>query len=177
MGATLVEYALVLSLLVVGGLGAAAYLTTGARNEVANQADCISSRPPPTNCQIPVVSTTTSTSIAPTSSSSSTTPPPGAATWDTAASTWNRTTNVVTVRMDVRTAGGVAVPEATITLRYTVVPSGRTFYGTCISDTAGTCATTWNVPFTDATQIRIDAVSISSTTPVTLPTTLTLPLP
>ena len=49
-GATLVEYALVLSLLVVGGLASYEYLSDAAEAEVENQADCVSDRPPPGDC-------------------------------------------------------------------------------------------------------------------------------
>lgn len=46
-GATLVEYALFLSLFVVVGLASYEFLTDAADSEIGNQADCISDRPPP----------------------------------------------------------------------------------------------------------------------------------
>ncbi len=46
-GATLVEYALVFSLLVVVGLASYEFLTDRADAEIGNQADCVSDRPPP----------------------------------------------------------------------------------------------------------------------------------
>ena len=171
-GATLVEYVLLLAVFAAGSVGAATYLTRGARTQIGNQADCLSTRPPPANCQIPAVVTTTSTSIGPTTSSSSTTTPPnGTVAWDTANSRWDHVARTATVRLQVRTAGGAPVPDATITLRFTVTPGNQGFYATCISNASGTCTTVWNVPFTDTTQIRVDAVSVSSPTPVTLPTT------
>lgn len=54
-GATLVEYALVLSFLVLAGIGAVNLLDSGARREVGNQEDCVSRRPPPPSCQLPAV--------------------------------------------------------------------------------------------------------------------------
>lgn len=47
--ATLVEYALVLSLLVVGSLAVFENLTGAADAEIQNQAECVSDRPPPSD--------------------------------------------------------------------------------------------------------------------------------
>lgn len=52
-GASLVEYALVLALLVVASLGSIRYLEDETGKEVDNQANCISDRPPPPSCQLP----------------------------------------------------------------------------------------------------------------------------
>ena len=49
-GATLVEYALVFSLLVVATLGSIEYLEGKAGDEIDNQADCVSTRPAPAEC-------------------------------------------------------------------------------------------------------------------------------
>lgn len=49
-GATLVEYALVFSLLVVATLGSIEYLENQASDEIDNQADCVSTRPAPPEC-------------------------------------------------------------------------------------------------------------------------------
>ncbi|MCC5951971.1 MAG: hypothetical protein JJU45_07730 [Acidimicrobiia bacterium] len=54
-GATLVEYAVVLSLIVVVSIPATQALTDRSSQEVANQADCISTRPPPPGCQLPAI--------------------------------------------------------------------------------------------------------------------------
>jgi hypothetical protein len=48
-GATMVEYALVGSLVVVVSIGAMEFLTDSASNEVNNQAVCVSDRPPPSD--------------------------------------------------------------------------------------------------------------------------------
>ncbi|HET8896066.1 MAG TPA: hypothetical protein VFN04_02255 [Protaetiibacter sp.] len=47
-GATLVEYALVFALLAVASLGAVEFLQRQSENEINNQAECVSNRPPPT---------------------------------------------------------------------------------------------------------------------------------
>jgi hypothetical protein len=48
-----VEYALALALLVVACIGSLQYLEDETGEEVDNQAECISTRPPPPSCQIP----------------------------------------------------------------------------------------------------------------------------
>lgn len=58
-GVTLVEYALVTSLLVVASLGAIEYLNNESKKETQEQATCIAMRPPPPDCQIPTAATTT----------------------------------------------------------------------------------------------------------------------
>lgn len=50
-GATLVEYALVLALLIGGIWGAIELLGRQGKAEVVNQAECVSMRPPPATCQ------------------------------------------------------------------------------------------------------------------------------
>ncbi len=52
-GATLVEYALVTSLLVGVSIGAIQFLTDRSDEATKQQAACISERPPPPGCQIP----------------------------------------------------------------------------------------------------------------------------
>ena len=58
-GATLVEYALILALVVVGAVASIQFLTNQSEAEVANQADCVSTRPPPPSCQARAVTTST----------------------------------------------------------------------------------------------------------------------
>lgn len=66
-GATMVEYVLIVSLVALGGLVTVRFLTDQGSAEVADQADCVSTRPPPPSCIRPIVSTTT-TVVAPTTS-------------------------------------------------------------------------------------------------------------
>lgn len=56
-GATLVEYSLIVALLVVTSIGVLDFLTERANDQVNNQADCVSTRPPPPECQAPPVPT------------------------------------------------------------------------------------------------------------------------
>jgi len=60
-GAALIEYALALSLFVFVSIGALEMLEDSTREEVANEFDCVSERPPPPSCQLRAVTTTTST--------------------------------------------------------------------------------------------------------------------
>jgi hypothetical protein len=61
-GATLTEYAIVFFFLVVVTLVAVQYLDGVARQESRNQMDCVSSRPPPAECQIRAVTRPTTAS-------------------------------------------------------------------------------------------------------------------
>lgn len=49
-GATLVEYALVFALVAVASLGAIEFLQNQSQEEIDNQAECVSDRPPPGEC-------------------------------------------------------------------------------------------------------------------------------
>jgi Flp pilus assembly pilin Flp len=94
-GATLVEYALIVALVVVASFGAIQFLTNQSEAEVATQADCVSTRPPPPSCQpravttappasspstptstIPADTTTTTESTTTTTTTTTTAPPP-----------------------------------------------------------------------------------------------------
>lgn len=86
------EYALVLTVLVVGLIGIFEGLESGTKQEVANEFDCVSERPPPPSCQKRAVTTTTATTIvattttvdpATTTSTSTTTAPPATTTTST----------------------------------------------------------------------------------------------
>jgi Flp pilus assembly pilin Flp len=63
--ATLVEYALVVSVLLVGSLAAIRGMEDSTRAEVANDFDCVSDRPPPPSCQRHPLTTTTTTTTPP----------------------------------------------------------------------------------------------------------------
>jgi Flp pilus assembly pilin Flp len=58
-GATLVEYALAVTAICLAITGAANVLTNAGTNELANQANCVQTRPPPPSCQIRAITTTT----------------------------------------------------------------------------------------------------------------------
>lgn len=101
----MVEYALIMSSLVVVSLGAVQFLQDRATDESQNQADCIAERPPRASCQIPAITTTSTpstvvttattgwTGTAPTTGSTTTTttappPDPNTATWDDPTPNW-----------------------------------------------------------------------------------------
>ncbi len=93
LGATLVEYALVVSLLLVVSVGAIQGLEDNTEAEVANDFDCVSDRPPPPSCQrfalttttTEVIDATTSTTEATTTTTEATTTTTEATTTTTAA--------------------------------------------------------------------------------------------
>ena len=176
LGATLVEYGLIIALVTVPAIGATRYLTSKAKTQTNNQADCVASRPPPVACQthalqpttttVPAPSTTTTIPVVTTSSPPTTAAPAGTPAWDVATSTWNKTTNVITLKINLKTTPGNApIAGAVIVFKMTVTPGGQSFSATCTSDAAGVCQTTWAVPGTDITKVTGTVFSIDSTPP------------
>lgn len=180
-GATLVEYSLVLSALVVVSIPAAQWITEEGSAEVANQASCVSQRPPPSSCLIPAITTSTATvppSITTTTAGIPTTtappPPPSAAAWGTATATRTSSTSwYVNAPISV-TNSGTPVAGAVVQVRIQIVtPAAGTFYSTCVTDPAGACTINWVVPITNATQVRLTPTQITAYPPVTtLPSSL-----
>ena len=96
------EYVLIVAVLVGGSLVVVRYLTSEGSAEVASQADCVATRPPPQSCLRPVLTTTTtvvtpstSTTEAPTTTTTAapttTTTAPAGTTTTTAAQTTTTT--------------------------------------------------------------------------------------
>ncbi len=177
LGATLVEYAVILALFAVPAVGASAYLTTKARAATTTNADCISTRPPPVACQAPTITTsTTATTIATTTttqpgSTSTTTPlPTGSVTWDTTFTSWDvNSTNVAKTRFTIKTGSNVPVAGVVVQVRYTDSASGRQSVVSCTTDAAGLCTPpTYQVPYTApaappaGTVVTISIVNIDS---------------
>jgi Flp pilus assembly pilin Flp len=90
-GATLVEYALIVALVVAASSGAIQFLTDQSEAEVATQADCVSTRPPPPSCQPRAVTT-----APPASSPSTPTNPTSTIPADTTTTTESTTTTTTT---------------------------------------------------------------------------------
>lgn len=113
VGATLVEYSLIIALVVVPSIGAMNYLTKQANKETNNQADCISTRPPPPSCQVRPVTTTTTAGDPATSTTStpSSTVPPSSTTSSTTSSTVSPSSTTSTVPPS--TAPPTTVPPST----------------------------------------------------------------
>jgi hypothetical protein len=119
-GATMTEYALGFSFLVVLSMGGLKFITAATSTEVNNQADCISKRPPPPSCQQRPASTTTTTVPAPPTSPTTgpaTTAPP------TTAPPATTTTKPPTTTVPAPTTTTTAPPPATPTITLTKVTS------------------------------------------------------
>jgi hypothetical protein len=173
----MVEYSLVVAFLVVGSILAIDYLNGEASDEVANQADCVATRPPPEDCQInPIITTTvtadpstTSTSMPdPTSSTSppSTDPPqqPSTATWSGQSTSlpggqWKATANPVVLNPDGTPKAGV-----TVRVRWSILDPNYPdiFPGECVTDAAGTCAIEFTPPFSDAVEVQATIFQIEA---------------
>jgi hypothetical protein len=160
-GASLTEYAVGFSLVVVASLVAVQFLTRAAQQESANQADCISSRPPPASCvRQPVPATTTSspTSSVPTSSTSSppptdppsttappTTVPPPSSTITGGSGTATANANGLTwdVAAPVTLADDQGQPVADAVVSGVVTIGRQPFAVSCTTDAAGGCTLTF----------------------------------
>jgi hypothetical protein len=170
----MVEYALVVALLVVVSVGALQVLSDASGDEVANEMDCVSTRPPPPSCQLRAVSTTTTDPSATTSSTvppstSSTTLPPTAMAWTGQSivdgTTWRAEADVVL------TNEGNPVAGATVTIRVIVTAPQIpvTYEISCVTDAAGTCAASFTVPEdlgVTITAVRFRVVDVDSPQPV-----------
>lgn len=177
-GATIVEYALALTLLVIGVFAGAKFLERSAAREVNNQADCVSMRPPPppvtdasgevvSGCQVRAVTTSTSITSAPTTAPAPPPPPTpadagfaGTTTSGSFTTSWSATTTVSV------TGGGTPVEDADVVLRIRLNdtagnPTGSTFFGSCTTGGSGTCDVTFDVPTpgTPSITVEIDRVT------------------
>lgn len=165
--ATGVEYALLIAVFASVGIGASKYLTDNANRQVSNQADCVSTRPPPPSCQVRALSGTTTTTNPATTTTTTTTPPPPAA------ATWNVTKTAVggypTVNISVTLRSGTnPVPGATIQFNITYyapglsAPGYRTQPATCVTNASGVCTVSFQSPFNDTTKMVTTMVSVDS---------------
>ena len=189
-GATLVEYGLVVAAIVAVSVPGIDYLTDQGDQELSNQANCVSERPPPPSCLVPAVTTTvstvstTTTTAGPTSSttsstsstSTSTTAPPTPSDVEdwTASATWTgyspTSGGQITLPVNITNEGN-PVEGATVQVRIQITqpPTGQSFYAQCTTDASGTCTIAWDVPFIDATQVSVTPTDISADPPVGTP--------
>ncbi len=170
-GAAVVEYALALSLLVVAGIGAAQFLEDETADEVDNQADCLSTRPPPTSCQSePLVA-------AGGGNQSSSGPGGGGGTPASSPATIGPAVTVATApagaRYDVLIGvdlfedpaqtmpleGVVMTAQVTITQSSVQSRIGQFFYVDCVTDAAGHCDFDFDSKFDDVDQVSFDIVA------------------
>lgn len=168
-GAAIPEYAIALTALVLAVVVGIRGLEAASRNEVRNQADCVSTRPPPppvtdgsgdvvSGCQLRAVNATTTTVLTPTTppATGTTQPPPVAeAAWESPLVTGTATAWSAEVLFSLRSDGSPPTPVEGAELRVTITVSGspQVFFQTCTTDPAGRCAITFDVPFVDATEV------------------------
>lgn len=172
-GATLVEYSLIFAFLVVIAVGSLQYLTTQAEEQVANQADCVATRPPPPACQVPALDTTTTLVGSPTTAPPVTIPGGGTASWTTPLTSVGTTVSgTLTVGMS-----GTPIPDALVWYSVTCNPGGSTFYLDPVNtDANGMAPLTASCP-TGSTSAVITAYRIDSEPTVdTLPSSVTVTL-
>lgn len=169
-GAGLVEYGLAVSLLLVGSIGVIQTLEDGTSDEVDNQAECLSERPPPPSCQAtPLVPTTTTTTPPSTSTTSPpvTTPPPVASFPGdfSTPSVDNSDPNTFGLASDLVILDEDGNPVAGLegTIRWVITqPSARAGqfgFEECVTDASGLCAFDFTVP-SDVTQFQLDLVTV-----------------
>jgi Flp pilus assembly pilin Flp len=185
-GATLVEYALVFSLIAVASIGAVEFLTNQSEDEIANQADCVSNRPPPSSCgyapipsdvSVPDPGFSPPTSAPPNADEipiftigiSSDTPPP--------ALTWTLDMPVSLVRQVSADPPLPDEPVQGVRIRAEIrmedplnPPNNIAFVGAtdCVTDAAGECTLQFDVPFDDIdiARMRIIGIDTSPAPPV-----------
>jgi hypothetical protein len=167
------------AVIVVVGITAGQALTDASEDEVANEMDCVSMRPPPPSCQLRAVSTTTtdpsattSSTIPPPTTTTTTPPPPTDMTWtgvaSTSGSTW-RADATITL-----SSGGSPVAGATVTIRVTITEPQIpvTYEISCTTDGSGTCVASFVVPDNlgvTIDEVQFEVIDVDSPQPVVTP--------
>lgn len=170
-GATVVEYALVLALFVVASIAAAQFVEDETGKEVDNQANCLSTRPPPTSCQL--------AAIDPVGGGAAGNGGPngggGVPTTETAVvlpagapqTTSNGPLFDAEVGFTLTDTSGQPIPDEVMTARVTVTPppinpasrAGEFFYVDCVTDNDGSCTFEFNSRFSDVQEVSVDVIS------------------
>jgi Flp pilus assembly pilin Flp len=145
-GATLVEYALIVALVVGVSIAGLNVLTSSASNEVASTADCVSKRPQPASCTTSATDPTTTVASVPASSTTTTT--------TTAAPTWKGRVNsfsasvssgVVSASVDLSAPAGGS--DKNLVVQFTFEFSdGSSGTATCKTNSSGQCTATYGTP-------------------------------
>jgi hypothetical protein len=177
-GATGVEYALIISLLVVVSTAAINFVNDESRKEVIEQKDCVYTRPPPTGCQLKAASPTSPTTVDPTvTSAPAPSVPPLVETEGQFAGTstnqsfsdgtWQVTTQLTLTSET--TDGTLVTPGfvegAVVTIEWSIdQPTGIStkWYTTCVTDDQGVCVVDSGLAPAGSTQISADVISIES---------------
>lgn len=200
-GAAAAEYALIFAVFVAGSVGAFEYLTRATTAEVNNQADCVSTRPPPPSCNyresrptttttappsttvpptVTVTSSTTSTTTTTLPPTTTTTIPPTNGAW-VSSGTVRVNASLWYARAEIQlTSGGNPVAGARVVgaVRILNPPTGQVFLVECTTAANGRCELRYDVPYTDVTRIELSVQSVESVPPAgTLPLPLEFPRP
>lgn len=185
-GVALVEYALVLALFVGASAGAIRYLEDRTGDEVDNQAECISQRPPPTTCQIPAATPSgdpvnpggpgdpggggpPSSSVADISAPSVSAGPPGTP----AGTTYDIEVTYAITDDSVPTpepiTGEIVTAQVVVTQSSAAHRIGEFFYVECVTDSSGTCTFEFDSRWGDVDEITIRIVAVGIDTPYDFP--------
>ncbi|MEJ5254441.1 MAG: hypothetical protein WHS89_03755 [Acidimicrobiales bacterium] len=185
VGASAAEYALIFAVLVAGTVGAFEQVSKATRSEVNNQADCVSTRPPPPSCNFresrptttttapppttvpPTVTVTSSTTTTTAPPTTTTTVPPANGSWASSSSGWVSPPVWYGQGIIQLTAGSTPVAGAHVIgiVRLLNPPTGQQFAVECVTDAAGRCVLRYDVSYTDVTRIELSVLSVESSYP------------
>lgn len=189
-GATLVEYALVLALLVVGSMGVINLLQASAENEVNNQADCVSMRPPPPECgysPIPAAISYADPGVTPPTMAPPEDDPPPVLLIDAGRKEYSGPNWTVILPVKLRTGVEQEPPTdeppgipgiqivAKVELGDPYVPGAYLpdpWFADCVTLDEGKCDLTFMVPYTDVNRVRMTIDSVAVSPSATLPTVI-----
>lgn len=188
-GATLVEYSLIFSLLVVLAMGAIQFLNDRSDAEINNQADCISNRPAPAGCAYAAVPS--DISVPDPGFSPPTSAPPNAADvpeFNIIPPGYHDTTTGWAVLLDVELiqpsetdpptpdepVSGVRI-RAEITLRDPANAAQdlpERGYTDCITGANGRCTLRYQVPYDDVDNVKMRIIGIDTDPAPEIPTSV-----
>lgn len=167
----LVEYALVLTLLLLGSAGAIRFLEDEAAQEVDDEAECMSMRPPPPGCQPQAVTTSTTVSGPTTTNPTTTTVLPMASlTWEDSrsepidADLWDAVTEPEVTAPD---GDGLNQPVLGATVRVEAVvtqppPESTPFFLSCVTDETGRCELRFTTPYPGIQRIELRNAEVTA---------------
>lgn len=180
-GATLVEYALVMALVILVGASAYELLTVAADREIENQAECVSDRPPPESecgfAPVPTDVVTPNPNIAPPTTGAPVDDPDlfaiTAGPSDATDSPWTLLLPVqVTVEIQEPPTDPIGTPGTRVRARIqmedpndpgTNLPAPG--FTDCVTDDAGKCQLAFTVPFDDVTRATMVVIGVDSPNP------------
>jgi Flp pilus assembly pilin Flp len=188
-GATLVEYALGIALVVVVAIPAVNWLSGNADKETNNQAECISTRPPPASCQVRAAvppapdggddeggeggeaadpCEDADGGAIPGCVPEEPPPPPLpiGATWAGRAGTTG-SQRWVEVDIGLSRSDSTPVAGAQVVLRFEITePSDLgSFFGDCTTNSAGVCTVRFDSPYSDVQEVQVSRQAIINTDP------------